>query len=201
MGGVLINIVATIVIGIGAFLSVLNWFCMVGSIRGKRFVSPVFPAPSLLTTAGLALLDSTRPYWWVGLFTDYTLFALLAAAPRLVSEAWNLSSFTRQRPLVADDGPRHFTISLHRRGHFLLQATFVPSAPASEHGVLIKSFGAPGRWEETSDGRLRLWSYRENRELTLQPHSSYYIASEAHYPNDAPFPYDRLDGLQFHHKS
>jgi len=109
------NTVATIFIGIGAFLSVGNWLCLLSSLFRPRFVSPVFPAPSLLTTIGLALLDSTRPYWWIGLFTDYTLFGLLAATPRLITEAWRLSSFTRQQLLVADDGPRHFTLSLPAR--------------------------------------------------------------------------------------
>ena len=192
------NSVATILIGIGAFLSVGNWLCLLSSLRGRRFVSPVFPAPSLLTTLGLALLDATRPYWWLGLFTDYTLFGLLAATPRLIADAWRLSSFTRQQLLVADDGSRHFTLSLHRHGYFLLRATFDSGVPCNEHGAFISSFGAPGRWEETSDGQLRLWSYREDRELTLHPHNSDYIASEAHYPDDVSFPYDHLNGLQFH---
>lgn len=126
------NFVAAVLIGVGAFFSVCNWLCLLSSLRRRRFVSPVFPAPSLLTTLGLALADSTRPYWWVGLLTDYTFFALLAAAPRLISEAWRLSSFTRQQLLVADDGPRHFTFSLHRRGHFLLRATFDAGVPCGQ---------------------------------------------------------------------
>ena len=192
------NTAATALIGIGAGLSVLNWLCLLSSLLRRRFVSPVFPAPSLLTAIGLALLDSTRPYWWVGLFTDYTLFGLLAATPRLIADAWRLSSFTRQQLLIAHDGPRHFTLSLHRHGYFLLRATFDPGVPCNEHGGFINSFGAPGRWEQTSDGQLRLWSYREDRELTLQSDSSDYIAHESHYSDNAPFPYDRLDGLQFH---
>lgn len=73
------NFVAAVLIGVGAFFSVCNWLCLLSSLRRRRFVSPVFPAPSLLTTLGLALADSTRPYWWVGLLTDYTFFSLLAA--------------------------------------------------------------------------------------------------------------------------
>jgi hypothetical protein len=192
------NTVATMLIGIGAFLSVANWLCLLSSLYRRRFVSAVCPAPSILTTIGLALLDSTRPYWWVGLFTDYTLFGVLAATPRLIVGAWRLSSFTRQQLLVADDGPRHFVLSLHRHGHFLLRATFDPGVRCDEHGAFISTFGAPGRWEATSDGQLRLWSYRDARELTLQPVSSGYVASESHYPNDVLFPYDRLTGLQFH---
>ena len=192
------NSVATILIGIGTFLSVGNWLCLLISLRGRRFVSPVFPAPSLLTTLGLALLDSTRAYWWFGLFTDYTLFGLIAATPRLIAEGWRLSSFTRQQLLAADDGPRHFTLSLHRHGYFLLRATFDPGVPCNEHGAFINSFGAPGRWEETSDGNMRLWSYRDERELTLHRRDAGYIASESHYPADVPFPYDYLDGLHFH---
>ena len=192
------NSVATILIGVGASLSVGNWLCLLSSLRGRRFVPPVFPAPSLLTTLGLALLDLTRPYWWLGLLTDYTLFGLLAATPHLIADAWRLSSFTRQQLLAADDGPRHFTLTLHRHGYFLLRATFEAGVPCNEHGAFINGFGAPGRWEETSDGHLRLSSYRGERELTLHRRESDYIATEAHYPADVPFPYDRLDGLQFH---
>ncbi len=195
------NFIATIFIGIGAFLSVGNWLCLLSSLWQKRFVSPVFPAPSLLTTIGLVRHDSTRPYWWVGLFTDYTLFGLLAAAPRLIAEAWRLSSFTRQQLLVAEDGPRHFSLSLHPHGYFLLRATFNPGVQCNQNGAFVNSFGASGQWEEASDGLLRLRSYRENRELILQPNGADYIASESHYPNDAPFPYDRLDGLRFYRNS
>jgi hypothetical protein len=192
------NTVATVLIGIGVAFSALNWLCLLTSLVRRRFVSPIFPAPSLLTTIGLALLHSTRSYWWVGLLTDYTLFGFFAATPRLVIEAWRLSSFTREQLLVADDGPRHFTLSLHRHGYFFLQGRFDPGVPCNEHGAFISAFGAPGRWAETADGQLHLWSYRGNRELTLQPDNSDYVASESHYPDDAAFPYDRLDGLAFH---
>lgn len=188
---------AAVLIGVGVALSALNWLCLLTSVLRQRFVSPVFPAPSLLTTIGLALLDDTRPYWWVGLFTDHTLFGLLAATPRLVAEAWRLSSFTRQQLLVADDGPRHFTLSLHRHGYFLLRGTFDPGVPCNEHGAFAGSFGAPGRWEQRSDGQLRLWAYREDREVTLYPDDSDYVACEFNYPEDVAFPYDYLGGLRF----
>jgi hypothetical protein len=191
------NATATALIAIGIGLSLLNWLCLLSSLLRGRFFYAVFPAPSLLTAIGLAILDSTRPYWWVGLFTDHTLFGLLASTPRLVADAWRLSSFTRQQLLTASDGPRHFTLSLHRNGYFLLRGTFDPGVPSNEHGAFINSFGAPGRWEQTSDGQLRLWSYRGDRELMLQSNSSFYIAHESHYPDDAPFPYGRLEGLQF----
>jgi hypothetical protein len=188
---------AIILISIGVLLSALNWSCLLSSWRGRRHVSPVFPAPSLLTAIGLALLARTRPYWWLGLLTDWTVFSLLAALPRLVAEIWHTSSFTRQQLLEAQDGPSRFTLSLHRGGRFLLRAAFEPPVPSNEHGALIASFGEVGRWEETADGALRLWAYRENRELTLRPDASSYLTRESNYPREAPFPFDSLDGLQF----
>ncbi len=192
------NLIATVLIGIGAILSVCNWLCLLSSLIRRRAVSPVFPVPSLLTALGLALADSTRPYWLVGLLTDYTLFSLLAAIPGLMSEVWRFSPFTRQELLVAEEGPRHFTLSLHRDGYFVLRGRFQPGVPCDEHGSFVKSFGAPGRWEKTSDGHLRLWSYRGDRELVLRPLEADYVAREAHYPDNVRHPYDRLDGLRFH---
>ena len=57
---------------------------------------------------------------------------------------------------------------------FPFVATFDPGVPCNEHGAFINLFGAPGRCEESTNGQLRLWSYRE---LTLRPINSDYVAS------------------------
>lgn len=158
----------------------------------------MFPAPSILTTVGLALMASTRPYCWLGLFTDYTLFAIVVAAPRLIAEVWSTSVFTRQALLAAHDGPRHFILSLHRGGHFLLRGTFDAGVPGRVQGGFISGFSVPGRWETNSNGHLHLWSYYGDRELTLVPEGTYYEAGESNYPADIRFRYDSLDGLRFH---
>lgn len=157
----------------------------------------MFPAPSVFTALGLALLDKSRPYWWVGLLTDYTFFALLIAIPSMVADAWRTSSFTRIQLLHADDAPRQFELSLHRGGHFLLRATFEPPMPCNSHGACISSFGAVGHWQEMLDGRLRLWGYREERVLTLEWTETDYLAHEEHYPDGVECPYDALDGVRF----
>ncbi len=194
----IVSLIAKGLICVGVLFSALNWLCLLGSLCKRRFMSPAFPAPSLLTTLGLALMASTRPYWWLGLFTDYTLFAMVAAAPRLIAEVWHTSSFTRQTLLAAVDGPRHFRLSLHRGGYFLLRGTFDAGVASSVPGGFISSFSVPGRWEELSTGRLRLGSYYGERALTLVHEGTGYAASEANYPTDTCFPYDSLDGLRFH---
>ena len=178
-------------------MSLLNWACLIGSWRSKRHISPVFPAPSVLTALGLVLLEETRPYWWVGLLTDYTLFGLLIKAPSLMAGAWRTSSFTRIALLRAEDAPRRFELSLHRGGHFLLRATFEPSVPCDSRGARITSFGAVGEWQGALDGRLRLWGYREERILTLQRADADFISHEEHYPESRESSYDSLDGLRF----
>jgi hypothetical protein len=193
-----VNLIAKGLICVGILFSLLNWLCLFGSLCKRRFVSPAFPAPSLLTTLGLALMESTRSYCWLGLFTDYTLFAMMAAATRLIAEVWHTSSFTRQALLAAVDGPRHFMLSLHRGGYFLLRGTFDAGVPCGVKGGCISSFNVAGRWEKISDGRLRLGSYYGERALTLVPEGTGYAASEANYPTDRRFLYDRLDGLRFH---
>lgn len=192
------NLIAKGLIFAGVLFSILNWLCLLSTLYKRRFVSPIFPAPSLLTTLGLALIDATRPYCWLGLFTDYTLFALVVAAPRLIAEFWHTSSFTRQALLAACDGPRHFMLSLHRSGYFVLRCTFDEGLPGRKTEGYISCFSVPGHWEEISDGRLRLSSYYGDRELTLIPEGASYMASEANYPAGTRYPYDSFDGIRFH---
>lgn len=196
-GAQTVSTAAYILIGIGVGFSLLNWTCLLGSWFRKRHISPVFPAPSVLTALGLALLDETRAYWWVGMLTDYTFFGLLIAAPSMVAGAWRTSAFTRVQLLRADDSPRRFDLSLHRGGHFLLRATFEPPMRCNADGACINSFGAVGRWQDMLDGRLRLWGYREERVLTLERGETGYVAHEAHYPDNTEFRYDALDGVRF----
>ena len=191
------NTAAYILLGVGVGFSLLNWGCLFGSWFSKRHISPVFPAPSVLTALGLGLLDRTRTYWWVGLLTDYTFFGFLIAAPSMVASAWQTSSFTRVKLLRAEGTPRRLELSLHRGGHFQLRATFDPPMPCNPHGACISSFSAVGQWQDMLDGRLRLWGYREERVLTLMRTDAVYIAHEEQYPVGTEFPYDAIDGVTF----
>ncbi len=175
----------------------MNWACLLASWFSKRHVSPVFPAPSLLTALGLALLEPTRPYWWAGLLTDYTFFGLVITAPALLAEVWHTSRFTRMQLVRAEDPPRRFELSLHRGGHFWLRATFEPPTPCNPRGGRINSYGAVGHRRAEPDGRLRLWGYGEQRELTLERTEDGYLSREEHYPEAAEFPYDSLAGVRF----
>lgn len=188
---------AFILLGVGIGFSLLNWGCLFGSWFNKRYISPVFPAPSVFTALGLALFEQTRAYWWVGLLTDYTFFGLVIATPSMIASAWRTSSFTRVQMLRAGDKPRRFELSLHRGGHFLLRATFEPPTPCNHHGAQVTSFGAVGRWQDMLDGGLRLWGYREERVLILERKDTDYVGHEDHYPEDREFPYDSLDGVKF----
>jgi hypothetical protein len=194
---VVMNTIAFILIGVGVLFSLLNWLFLFGSWFSKRYMSPALPAPSILTALGLALHDQTRPYWWLGLLTDYTLVALVIAIPRLAVEVWRTSRFTRLKLLIAEDPPRRFQLSLHRGGHFLLQAKFEPPLLHNAHGARIVAFGAAGRWQDVTDGQFRLWGYREDRVLTLVRTAADYVAREDHYPADVEYQYDALDGLVF----
>jgi hypothetical protein len=191
------RIAALILVGLGVVLSLLNWACLIASWRSKQRMSPVFPAPSVFTALGLALLEETRPYWWLGLLTDYTVFGLLMTAPPMIAAAWRTSSFTRIKLLEAEDAPRRFELSLHRGGHFVLRARFEPAVPCDSHGGHINWFGAVGRWQDVLDGRVRLWGYRHERTLTLERTNTDFMSHEEHYPESREFPFDSLDGLRF----
>lgn len=184
-------------LGLGVALSVFNWVCLFASWRSGRFVSPVFPMPSVLTAIGLGSLPQTRPYWWVGLLTDYTLFSWLVAAPRLIKEAWQTSAFTRIWQLRASDSSRLFDLSLHRGGHFFLRATFEPPASCDDYGACIQSYGVVGNWAESSEGHLQLQGYGEGRKCNLLPVETGFVSYEQGYPLEKAFPYDSLDSLHF----
>ncbi len=192
----MLNIVALILGAVGVFVTILNWTALFASRRRNRHISMAAPFPSVLTALGLALYEHTRAYWWVGLLTDYTLFAFVAVLPRLIAEQWQTSRFTRIRLLQAEEPARRLTLSLHRGGHFHLSATFEPPMPCG-HGACISSLGATGHWEVLPGGDLRLWGYRDERVLTLHPVNQQYIGREEHYPEGCEFPYDALDGATF----
>lgn len=191
------SVAACILLVVGIGFSLLNWGCFFASWFNKRHISPVFPAPSIFTAIGLALLDQTRPYWWVGLLTDYTFCTLLIAAPLIIASAWRTSRFTRVQVLYGEDEPRRFELSLHRGGHFLLRATFKPPMLCNAHGARIASFAKVGRWQGTLDGRLQLCGYSEERVLTIERVGADYVANEEHYPAGAEYPYDSLSEVKF----
>lgn len=191
------RIVAFILLGLGVGCSLLNWVCLFGSWTSKRHILPVFPAPSILSALGLALLDWTRSYWWVGLLTDYTFFGLLISAPWMVAGFWRRSFLTRVQFLIAEDGPRRFELSLHRGGHFWLRATFDPPVRRDPHKSYVSGFGREGQWQEMQDGRLRLWGYCEERVLILEPIDADYVAHEEHYPANTETRDDAFEGLRF----
>lgn len=190
-------IVASVLLTIGVGLSLLNWACLFETWRTQRYISPVFPVPSVLTALGLRLLEPTRAYWWAGLFTDYTLFSLIYATPCILADEWRTSRFTRIHHMRAEDGPRQFELSLHRGGRFLLRVRFDPPTSCNAYSARIASSGLLGRWESTPNGQFRLTGYRDERALTLNPVANGYVGAEEGYPADAEYPYDSLGDLKF----
>lgn len=191
------RVIAFTLIGLGAVLTAANWGALIASGRENRHISPFFPAASLLTLAGLALLPATRPYAWLALLTDYTLFAMAIALPKTVLGAWRTSRFTLVRLFEASDPPRQFRLSLHRGGYFLVSARFAPPVRANRRGALIQSFGAAGRWAQEPGG-FRLTDYQDSRILQLRRRDrSTYVSDEANYPKDKEFPYDSMQSLEF----
>ena len=184
-----------LVVGLG--LTCMNWACLFGSWVRKRYISPVFPAPSVLTALGLALLDRTRSFWWIGLLTDYTLFVLLVVAPRLAADAWRTSRFTRVQRFRAEDGPGRFELSLHRGARFLLRVTFDPSMPCGGQGAHVSGFGLVGGWQEMQDGRLHFRADRQERVFVLEKRDAGFVGCEERGPEGAGFLPGVLDGVEF----
>lgn len=69
---------------IGGYLLAGNWAILVRGLRGGRGSSPMPVLPGLLVAGGLALLPTTRAFWWAGLLVDpsvpATLYSIALAA-------------------------------------------------------------------------------------------------------------------------
>jgi len=191
------RIVAFILIGIGGAFSLLNWISLIGTIQTKRPTSIGFPAPSLLTALGLSLLAETHHYWWIALFTDYSLFVIPIALPRLIAGAWQTSALTRVKRLQAAGKQRRVELSFHRGGHFTLRITYKPALTCNSYGALVASIGAVGKWQGLPDGTMRLWGYWGERTLILQPADTGCISQEEHFPEGQEHSHHSLGGLEF----
>lgn len=183
--------IAVFLIAFGVAFSLLNWCCLLASYIGRKHVSMAFPFPSLITMLGLALLESTRSYWWIALLTDYTLLSLPSLIATLRESQVNRVQFFR-----ADDPPRHFALSLHEGMRFRLRIEFDPRVPVDRYGAKVSSIDAGGIWWEQPDGQLWLFDYWGDRDLRLKRDGDDYLTTETNY-RAGEGRYDSLNALRF----
>lgn len=82
--------IAVLLIGFGAYVTLLNWFSPFSRMITGRFSSPVPLFGAIFLGAGMAILPSTRIYAWLAIFIDFFgTFMLLIALPFLLWQAWS----------------------------------------------------------------------------------------------------------------
>lgn len=81
------DILASILIGVGGLIVLANYGCMAASLLRRRNVSPLPFIGGLLLFSGFLKIDSLRPFAWVGLMVDHTIMTFFLVVPRLIREA------------------------------------------------------------------------------------------------------------------
>jgi len=124
--------------------------------RTGKHVSPVivpFVGPVFLTAW---ILLSSRSRWLVpaAWLTDIGTIYALILAPRLLSEWWSTSSFTRIMTLEGKHEKQEAVLSLHSKGHYLLRKEW--KRGRDEQGIV--SLGEPGTYSGERD-RYELVSF------------------------------------------
>ena len=97
---------------LGSAVSLLNWFTLVVSLRGDRFVSVVPLIGALLLGRGLGLVPQTPPFAWLAVIADYGTLVLIISLPRLAYSFWSTSRFNRICALRTEDAGRRVRIAI-----------------------------------------------------------------------------------------
>jgi hypothetical protein len=143
---------AAVLIVLGVFVALLNWWSLYSSYRDKRFYSPVPLVGATLLGAGMFILPTCRRYCWSAIFLDYGTLALLAAFPVLAREAWSTSTFNLMCEYLGQADTRTVHLRLFRRGIFTIR---------------LEVRRSPGECGLTSAGQIGTWR-RKGSQLTLQ---------------------------------
>lgn len=187
---------AVTLIALGSVLALLNWYSLIASLCGDRFVSAVPLIGAFLLGSGMILLPQTRPFAWIALIADYGTLVFLIALPRIVAAIWSTCRFNLLHSFDLDEPGRHFTIKLFRRHIALISAQFDPFLPCNDDGACIGSFGWGGKWHVIENG-YSIHGYCAERQLLLMSTNGNYSTTELHYPAENKYDYDSLDDLTF----
>lgn len=179
---------------LGAYIAVLNWYCIYASHKSKRNISPVPIFGALFLILGLLGFTQTRGYAWVGILADYGTLALVLAIPALALESWRTSRINLLHRFLSDSNGRRDDIRLFKRGRFTSKTEYDPPIPCNKHGALAVSLGRAGAWTDDGDG-FCLMGYGEDRIMRIKQKDGMFISQEVNYPESNEFKHDRMGGL------
>lgn len=187
---------AIIAIGLGGYISFVNWLSLYQSWKTRKFVSSVPIVGALLLGFGLAYFEKTRYYAFLCVIADYGTLVLIISTPSLIKQFWQISRFNLIQSFVGHAGHTKYELKLYKKGIFVIEAEVEPTQIANEHGAMISQFGFQGKWEE-KEGSIQLTEYDNDRVLNLTKTDNEYLAGETNYPEDRKYKYDLLHGIEF----
>lgn len=191
------DFLSKVLLGLGLFFPVVSFVTLflaaIESRRTGRNCSAIlipFVGPIALT--GWVLVTG-RSSWFIPLvwITDLGTILFLWVLPRLITEAWRISRWTRLKRFEATHRQASATLTLHRHGYYLLKCSWVRTG--RELGIIALS--ETGRFFESHD-QIVLTSHdgTERRQL-LRHEDSHWIMYD---PSDKKIQgVESLDGWKF----
>jgi hypothetical protein len=163
----------------GLIFPVLSLITLIGSLltqwMHKKYSSPAFVpfvGPVLLTAWVIFAHESP---WLIAVFwiADLGTLAFLAASPRLISEWWQTSSFTKTLTLTGNRDEQDAILTIHSTGHYLLKKSW--RRPPGQAGIV--GLGEPGRFTQNGND-FELTSHVGLRRLLKRTATNAYAVQE-----------------------
>ncbi len=143
--------IAVALLGIGCWLSLLNWVALLVSWRTGKFHSAIPLVVGLSLGTGALLLPPLRPYVWAGVLLDWGTIVVVLSLPSFVRKMWETSWFNLVEECVGVRGRTTVRLRLFRRRVVVINWDI--ARPKGEHGLV--GMGQLGTWVRGED-RLTL---------------------------------------------
>jgi hypothetical protein len=169
---------------LGVFFLALNLLSVGASflawkLHGKHSPPAVIPfaGPIVLT---MWVVNTHKPWWAIPLVwcCDAGTIVCLIAAPRLFSDWWQTSSYTKILALHGSEGNQRATLTLHSTGRYHLEKYW--KRPPGERGCV--QGGEVGNSSETNGSYLLQPDWGGSRKLEPLPDGAFQIVDE-HLPD------------------
>lgn len=158
---------------------------------GRNCSAILIPFVGPIALTGWILITG-RSSWFIPLvwITDLGTVLFLCVLPRLITEAWRISRWTRLQRFEATHRQAMATLTLHRHGYYFLHRTWVRT---TSFGPL--STGETGRYVESHDRIVLTSDDGTERRQLLRHEDSHWIMYD---PSDKKIQgVESLDGWKF----
>lgn len=146
------NILASILIGIGGLIVLSNYACIAASLIRRRNISPVPFIGGLLLFSGFLKIDSMRHFAWVGLIVDHTIITFVLVVPRLIREAGTYAARNVLHEFRGALDSGKYRLRLFRHGEAKLNFKVSLRISALSNRLVPCTGCRNGKWKTVVDG-------------------------------------------------